>query len=163
MSEKRIWPLASLTSASSRRAEANDSLGPPGADTEPSPNARYGVGRRLTSTDPVREMSAPMIALSRASTSARWADQSTRRGATSAADIKATRATATMVKTLRTGKWFPLRLDELPQERLGRPSDVKMPRKYGADNKGTPSSRPRGLANQRGARIESRQNAASSD
>ena len=42
MSENRIWPLASLTSASSSRAEANDSFAPsgPGALTRPSPNAR---------------------------------------------------------------------------------------------------------------------------
>ena len=42
MSENRIWPLVSLTSASSSRAESNDSLGPsgPGADNEPAPRAR---------------------------------------------------------------------------------------------------------------------------
>ena len=40
-------------------------------------------------------------------------------GATSAADITATSATAMMVRTLRTGKRFPLRLDELPRERRG--------------------------------------------
>ena len=42
MSENRICPLASLTSASSSRAEANESFAPsgPGALTKPSPNAR---------------------------------------------------------------------------------------------------------------------------
>ena len=42
MSENRICPLASLTSANSSRAEANDSFAPsgPGALTSPSPKAR---------------------------------------------------------------------------------------------------------------------------
>ena len=42
MSENRMWPLVSSISASSRRAESNDSLGPsgPGADNEPAPRAR---------------------------------------------------------------------------------------------------------------------------
>ena len=117
MSENRIWPLASLISASSRRAEANDNLGPfaPGADNAPSPNARYGVGRRRTSIGPVRETLAPVIERSCASISARWADQSTRSGVTSAADITATSATAMMVRTWRTEQRFPLSLDELPR------------------------------------------------
>ena len=77
------------------------------------------MGRSLTSTGPVSETLAPVIACSRASMSARCADQSTSIGATSATDITATSATAMMVRTLRTGKRLPLRLDELPCEQLG--------------------------------------------
>jgi hypothetical protein len=44
------------------------------------------------------------MALSRASIEPRCADQSMRYGATSAIDIMATSTTATMVRTVRTGK-----------------------------------------------------------
>src|SRR5271169_4908614 len=68
---------------------------------------------------PVSDTFAPVIAWTRASTSARCADQSMSMGVTSAADITATSATAMMVRTLRTGKRFPLRLDKPQRERLG--------------------------------------------
>ena len=122
ISVNRIAPLASLASASSSRADLNDSSGWSGPDpaADPSPNSRKGAGSSRRVIGPISVTRPPVKPPIRASISFRSADQLTNSGAIRAAVSRATSATARIVRRLRTEKRAPILFEG--QERVPRAS-----------------------------------------
>ena len=100
--QRELEPRRLRTTAAAPSAPVPPPIPHPIQDRESGSNLSV-IGPRSTTRPPV-------IAPSRASISARWADQSMNSGAISAAERRATSATATMVRTTRTEKQAPIQL-----------------------------------------------------